>query len=91
MHWRLGKEAVTLGCAELLIACGRFSRHVVSGARAAGMPAPRSIPCETVEDALPFLGQAILPGDVVLVKGSRAMAMERVIEALRTYPQRRTA
>jgi len=91
LHWQLGKQVVTVAGAELLIACGRFARHVVAGARAAGMPHARAIPCENVEDTLPYLGQAMLPGEAVLVKGSRLMAMERVIEALRTYPQRRSA
>ncbi len=90
-HWQLGKEIVRLGGAELLIACGRFARHVTAGARAAGLIRSRAIPCDTVEEALPYLGQAMLPGDVVLVKGSRMMEMERVIEALKRYPQRRTA
>ena len=91
LHWRLGKEIVELGGAELLIACGQFARNVVAGARAAGMVRSRAIPCDTVEAALPYLGQAMLPGDVVLVKGSRMMGMERVVEALKRYPQRRTA
>ncbi len=90
-HFRLGGEVVTVCGADLLIACGQFARTVVDGARAAGMPAIRTIPCTTPEQALPYLGQAILPGDVVLVKGSRSMNMERVIEAFRCYPRRRSA
>jgi len=90
-HFHLGCEVVNVCGADLLIACGRFSKTVVDGARAAGMPSSRTIRCTTPGDALPYLGQAILPGDVVLVKGSRSMNMERVIEAIRCYPRRRAA
>jgi len=91
LHWQLGKQVATIAAAELLIACGRFARHVVAGARAAGMPSIRTVPCDDVEQSLPHLGQAILPGDVVLVKGSRMMAMERIVEALESFPRRRSA
>ncbi|MFZ5828532.1 MAG: UDP-N-acetylmuramoyl-tripeptide--D-alanyl-D-alanine ligase [Planctomycetota bacterium] len=91
LHWNLGEQVATISKADLLFACGQFARCVVSGARAAGMPRSRSVPCDNVDSALPFLGQAILPGDAVLVKGSRKMEMERVVEALRSYPRRRSA
>jgi UDP-N-acetylmuramoyl-tripeptide--D-alanyl-D-alanine ligase len=91
LHWLLGRQAVTRGRVTLLIACGSHARHVTAGARAAGLPSARAIPCEMVDDALPYLGQAIQPGDVVLVKGSRVMAMERIVEALGQYPRRRSA
>ncbi len=91
LHWELGRQSVAVGNADLLIACGRFARYVVGGARAAGMPPARAIPCNTLEQTLPYLGQAILPGDTVLVKGSRSVGMERLVEALNQYPIRRTA
>jgi UDP-N-acetylmuramoyl-tripeptide--D-alanyl-D-alanine ligase len=90
-HWQLGRDIIQRGAAELVIACGEFARHVAAGARAAGLVRTRAIPCDTVEDALPYLGQAILPGDVVLVKGSRMMGMERLVDALEQYPKRRSA
>jgi len=91
LHYQVGQKIVQTAGADLLIACGRFGRFVVSGARSAGMPAGRAIACESVDEALPYLGQAVQPGDVVLVKGSRMMAMERVVEALEQYPRRRSA
>ena len=91
LHRRLGGQIVTLCDAHMLIACGQFARQVTSGARAAGMPRSRSIACRTAEETLPYLGQMILPGDVVLVKGARVMGMERVVEAMQRYPLRRSA
>ncbi len=91
LHARLGNQVVTVCGADLLIACGQHARDVVTGARSAGMAPTHSIPCRTLDDALPFLGQAINPGDVVLVKGSRVMGMERLIEAMKQFPRRRTA
>ena len=88
LHYGLGNEIVTLCGADLLITCGRFAREVVAGARDAGMPEIRAVACRTPEETLPYLRQAILPGDVVLVKGSRVLAMERVVEAMWSYPRR---
>ncbi len=91
LHWELGRQAVVVADANLLIACGRFAHYVSAGARSAGLPKARTIPCNSIEQTLPYLGQAMLPGDVVLVKGSRTVGMERIIEALNQYPSRRTA
>jgi len=91
LHRQLGNQVVTVCGADMLIACGEYSGDVVAAARAAGMPHRHAIACRTPEETLPFLGQVILPGDAVLVKGSRVLAMERLVDALKQYPRRRSA
>jgi len=91
LHRQLGNQVVTLCGADLLIACGQHAGDVVAAARAAGMPQHHAIACATPDETLPYLGQTILPGDVALVKGARALAMDRVVDALQHYPRRRTA
>lgn len=91
LHRRLGIQAVTICGADMLIACGGFAGHVVAGARTAGMPPARSFACATAEEAIPRLGETVRPGDVVLVKGSRTMGMERVVEAIRRHPTLKAA
>ncbi len=82
-HLRIGEETVTRCGADRLIACGDHAEDVVVAARAAGMPAARAIACKEVEETISFVRHAVQPGSAVLVKGSRAMGMERVVEALR--------
>jgi UDP-N-acetylmuramoyl-tripeptide--D-alanyl-D-alanine ligase len=91
LHAQFGNQVVTLCGADLLIACGEHGAQVAASARAAGMPHAHAIACQTPDDALPYLGQAIQPGDVVLIKGSRVVAMERIVDALHSYPRRRSA
>lgn len=82
MHRTLGDEIVTVCGADLLIACGSHADEVVAGAYAAGMPRGQAVACNEPQDILARREATIRPGDVVLVKGSRAMAMEQLVEAL---------
>lgn len=82
LHRWLGDAIVTRCGADLLLACGQYAAQVAAGARSAGMPAERVIDVATVEDALPELPRRLHSGDVVLLKGSRALALERMLETL---------
>lgn len=81
-HRELGDEVVTRCGADLLVACGEQAEQVVAGARESGMPADRALACRGPLEAAQRLAPLIDEGDVVLVKGSRALAMERFVTAL---------
>ncbi len=78
-HARLGKQAAEAGI-DLFVAVGRLSGRAAGAARAAGAPDVRHFPDS--EAAAAFVASSVRPGDVVLVKGSRGMKMERVVQAL---------
>ena len=59
---------------------GRRSRIAVEAAREAGLS--ESHHAETFEDTVAHLLKRLASGDAVLVKGSRGMRMERVVDAL---------
>ena len=90
-HRRVGDEVVTVCGADLLLACGSYAEDVVVGARRAGMDPRRTIACRRVDEAAERLEQDVEPGDVVLIKGSRAMALERVVERLERSAYRKAA
>ena len=81
-HRALGDEVVTRCGADLLVACGQRAEEVVLAARRSGMPSERAVACDDPLEAVPQLRQWMHAGDVMLVKGSRAVGMERFISAL---------
>jgi len=90
-HERLGREVVTIGGADVLVACGKHAEDVVRGARQAGMPSRHVLGFPEPDDAAREVGELCNEGDVVLIKGSRAARMERVVAMLRDTPERLAA
>lgn len=67
-----------------LITLGEVARGIAAGARAAGMDEARIIEVEDHEAACTALRKRMGDGDWILVKGSRAARMERIVDALST-------
>lgn len=65
-----------------LYVAGSFAAAVERGARAAGVPAARARRFDDVAAMAAAVAADVKPGDLVLVKGSRGMRLERVVEAL---------
>ena len=82
LHRHLGDQVVSVCGADVLVACGEHSAEVVAGARAAGMPMSRALAVATTDELMTSCQEIVQPGDVVLVKGSRALAMERLVDLL---------
>jgi UDP-N-acetylmuramoyl-tripeptide--D-alanyl-D-alanine ligase len=80
-HRQAGALAARLGVEELY-AVGDWSERVAEGARSAGMGAEHVHASSDWETAAESLAKQLRPGDRVLVKGSRAMRMERIVERI---------
>ncbi|MGE1063721.1 UDP-N-acetylmuramoyl-tripeptide--D-alanyl-D-alanine ligase [Megasphaera paucivorans] len=75
-HEKIGIEAAALGI-DAIIALGPLAEYIASAAENAGM-----IEVHTVENhaaAASCLKHILQPGDTVLLKGSRGMAMEKIL------------
>ena len=81
LHHAIGREAAESGI-ELLVLVGEVTQATAAGALEAGMDATCVRHIGAVEDALEELPGMLKSGDVVLVKGSRAMGMEALVDAL---------
>ena len=78
-HRGMGRAVAASGAAEF-VGLGRSCRIAVEAAREAGLA--ESHHADTFEDTVAHLLKRLAPGDAVLVKGSRGMRMERVVDAL---------
>ena len=78
-HQAVGRAAAT--SADLLLVLGEHANDVVDAARTSGMPADRAVVVRNVDDAVARV-EEVLPGAVVLVKASRGMALDRVVDRL---------
>lgn len=78
LHRQIGEYAVR-GGAKLVVGCGPLGEHIAEGAKASG---GQTLHFPTREALILALRDFIQPGDVVLVKASRGMALEKVVSAL---------
>ena len=81
-HREVGAEAARR--ADLIVAVGDLRKEIVKGALEAGAPAESLYDFALATQAAAFLGQEDLlrEGDTILVKGSRAVKMEVIVERI---------
>jgi UDP-N-acetylmuramoyl-tripeptide--D-alanyl-D-alanine ligase len=81
MHREVGTFLADQGIGHL-VACGVLGRELAEGARRGGMPTDRITELPDAAAAGAALVSMVRQGDVVLVKASRGMRMEQVVEAM---------
>jgi UDP-N-acetylmuramoyl-tripeptide--D-alanyl-D-alanine ligase len=80
-HHAIGAFAAASGI-EALITVGERARAIAQGAREEGMPADKVVACPDVATALDALAPHLARKPIVLVKASRCMGLERLVEGI---------
>lgn len=79
-HYEAG--AAVPSSVDTVIGVGSRARQVLEGARSAGFADERLHHFSDAEGATAFLRTFVRPGDLVLLKGSRGIGLDRVVTAL---------
>jgi UDP-N-acetylmuramoyl-tripeptide--D-alanyl-D-alanine ligase len=82
LHRESGRAAAAAGNLDWIIGVQGDAESFVQGAIAAGHPAARTRFFSSSTEAAEFVANLAARGDLLLVKGSRGVKMERIIEAL---------
>ena len=80
-HREVGQLAARAGVG-LLVAVGSMAPQLAEGALAGGLKAQQVVQVPDANQAARVVRERVQPGDVVLVKASRAVGLERVVQAL---------
>jgi UDP-N-acetylmuramoyl-tripeptide--D-alanyl-D-alanine ligase len=84
-HKMVGRRAA--GVVDLLVTVGELGRTIAGEAMVAGLAQEKLEVMSNAEDAIALLSAELRPDDMVLVKGSRAVGMERIVAALAVNEQ----
>jgi UDP-N-acetylmuramoyl-tripeptide--D-alanyl-D-alanine ligase len=82
-HRATGRLAAELGI-DLLVAVGGHAEEMAAAAAAAGMDSAGIRTASSSDEAAALLDDLLGKGDLLLLKGSRSMKMERVAKRLET-------
>jgi len=82
LHHEAGRAAATTGKLDWIIGVQDDAESFVRGAVEAGHPAAHAKFIGSSAEAAGFVADLLQPGDLLLVKGSRGVKMERIVEAL---------
>jgi UDP-N-acetylmuramoyl-tripeptide--D-alanyl-D-alanine ligase len=82
LHRECGQAAAGLCKIDWIFGVQGYAADFVDAAIKAGHPRDRAIFFQNSQEASKFLEQFVEPGDLLLLKGSRGVRMERILEAI---------
>ncbi|VAX37299.1 UDP-N-acetylmuramoyl-tripeptide--D-alanyl-D-alanine ligase [hydrothermal vent metagenome] len=80
-HYELGNKIAQSNIDHLFV-LGKQAKQVIAGARQSGFHSQSSTECSSMNAMLTQLDKTLQSNDLIIVKGSRGMKMERVIDWL---------
>jgi UDP-N-acetylmuramoyl-tripeptide--D-alanyl-D-alanine ligase len=83
LHRECGRAAAEAGLDLLVTVGGDPAKQLADEARAAGMPGTSVVHVATSDEAAALALERVRPGDLVLVKGSRGIRTDAVVERLK--------
>jgi UDP-N-acetylmuramoyl-tripeptide--D-alanyl-D-alanine ligase len=84
LHFDLGKRIGRNGI-DVLITVGKLSKWIAKGAQEVYLNKKRILCFDSSDEVAAKLKDLIEPGDVVLIKGSRSIAMEKIVTGIKKY------
>jgi UDP-N-acetylmuramoyl-tripeptide--D-alanyl-D-alanine ligase len=81
-HRELGRQAAEAGL-DFLVIYGNHRGDVAAGAQESGLSGLQIFPVTDKEEGAQLLKEFLQPGDWLLVKGSRSMHMEHIVDLLK--------
>jgi UDP-N-acetylmuramoyl-tripeptide--D-alanyl-D-alanine ligase len=85
-HREAGQKVAEAG-ASSFFAMGEHAQEMINSAQIAGIPADRLKVLETHDEMVKEIADTMREGDLIFLKGSRKMGLEKVVEGLRRRGQ----
>ena len=82
LHRDAGEHAAKSGKVDFVIGVQGDAAQIIEGAVFSGLPRERTKFFVTPREAADFLADFVKSDDLLLVKGSRSVKMEKIVEAL---------
>ena len=80
-HRQVGRQAA-VSRLDLIVSVGQGSTVIIDSAVESGYPKDSTFHFENAEDAASFLAGYLEPGDLVAIKGSRGLRLEKIVKHL---------